>query len=83
MPLLVCHLVDHAVPGEACIVDDDVYLAAAKLRCFADERLDVSVVEYIAGDCDCTTAAFVNGGGYGFGFLWTVLGVCQSGRWED
>jgi hypothetical protein len=75
MPLLVCHLVDHAVPGVARIVDYDVDLSAAKLGCFANERLDVSVVEYVAGDCDCTSAAFVNGGGYGFGFLWTVLGV--------
>jgi hypothetical protein len=69
MPLLVCHLVDYAVPCISGIVDDDVDLAAAELRGLEDEGLDVGVVEDVAGDRDGATTGLFDGCDYGFGFL--------------
>ena len=70
VPLLVRHLVDHPVPRVPRIVDDDVDLAVAKLCGFLDERLDVGVVEDVAGDGDGGAAGRGYGGGYVLCFLW-------------
>jgi hypothetical protein len=45
---LRAHLVNHAVPGVACVVDDDVDFAVAELCGLLDERLEVFVVEHVA-----------------------------------
>ena len=54
-------LVDHAVPGVACVVDDDVDLAVAEVCGLLDERVDVFVVEHVSGDSECLAAALVDG----------------------
>jgi hypothetical protein len=74
MPLLVCHLVDYAIPCISCIVDDDVHLAAAKLSRLEYKGLNVGIVEYVARDRDGATTGLVDGCDYGFGFLWEELG---------
>lgn len=43
-------LVQHAVPGVAGVVDDDVQLAAAELGGLLDEALEVVVVEHVTHD---------------------------------
>ena len=55
------YLVDHAVPGVACVVDDDVDLAVAEVCGLLDERVDVFVVEHVSGDSECLAAALVDG----------------------
>ena len=52
---------DHAVPGVACVVDDDVDLAVAEVCGLLDERVDVFVVEHVSGDSECLAAALVDG----------------------
>lgn len=44
MPLLVGHLVDHAIPCVARIVHDDVDFAVSKLCRLLDELVDVVVI---------------------------------------
>ena len=61
--------VDHAVPGVACVVDDDVDLAVAELCGLLDERLEVFVVEHVAWGGECLAAVLVDGVGDGFCFL--------------
>ena len=72
VPLLVRHLVDHAVPRVARVVDDDVDLAVAEVGGFLDERLDVRVVEYVAGDRDGRAARLLDVVDYGLRFLCAV-----------
>jgi hypothetical protein len=69
VPLLVRHLVDHAVPRVAGIVDDDVDLAVAKVGGFLDERFNVGVVEDIAGDRDGRAAGLLDFVDYRLRFL--------------
>lgn len=45
IPLLVRRLVDYAVPGKACVVDDDVDGAVAEFGGRFDELGDIFVVE--------------------------------------
>ncbi len=73
MPLLVRHLVNHTIPCVASIVDDDVNLAASKLSCFGDERLDVGVVEHVARYSQGTATRRVDFRGYRFRFLWKLV----------
>lgn len=54
------HLVDHPVPGEAGVVDDDVDLAAAKLGALLDQRVDVRIVQHVAGHGQRAAAALVD-----------------------
>jgi len=72
------YLVDHAVPGVACVVDDDVDLAAAEVCGLLDERVDVLVVEHIAGHGEGLAAVLVDGVCDGFGFfcVWLLLLAC-------
>ena len=51
VPLFVGHLVDHAVPGEAGVVDDVVDLAVAELRGLLDQVVDVGCVHDVARHC--------------------------------
>ena len=68
VPLLVGHFVDHAVPSEAGVVDDDVNLAFAEFSCFGYERVDVLSVEHIAWNGDCFASCIVDLLSYGVGF---------------
>lgn len=67
-PLLVAHFVDHAVPGEAGVVDEDVDFAGAEVGGGADEVGDVVGVEHVAWDGECFPAGGVDALGDGFGF---------------
>ena len=60
---LVPYLVDHAVPGVACVVYDDVNLAVAEVCGLLDERVDVLVIKHISGDSEGLAAALVDGVG--------------------
>ena len=62
VPLLVRHLVNDAVPCVACIVDDDVNLAVAKVCRLFDQSSDIGIVKDIAHDGDGRTAGFVDFG---------------------
>jgi hypothetical protein len=55
------YLVDHAVPGVACVVDDDVDLAVAEVCGLLDERVDVCVVEHVSRDSESLAAILVDG----------------------
>ena len=61
MPLLVRHLVNHAVPRVPRVVDEDVDLATAKLSRLVHERLDVVVVEHVAHDGEGAPARALDG----------------------
>ena len=54
------YFVDHAVPGVACVVDDDVDLAVAKVCGLLDERVDVCVVEHVSRDSEGLATALVD-----------------------
>ena len=54
------YLVNHTVPGEASVVNDDVDLAISKLRSLCNQVLDVVVVQDIARNSDGTAAGFVD-----------------------
>lgn len=54
---------DHAVPGVAGVVDDDVDLAVAKFCSLLDEGFEVFVVEHVAWGSDGLAAALVDGVG--------------------
>lgn len=69
VPLLVRHLVDHAVPRVAGVVDDDVDLAVAELGGLFHERGDVFGVGDVAGDGDCLAAVLVDAVGDVVGLL--------------
>jgi hypothetical protein len=73
VPLLVRHLVDHAVPCVARVVNDDVDLAVAKLRSLLNERLDVGIVEDVACDCNGAAAVLLDLVDYGLGLFCVVL----------
>jgi hypothetical protein len=72
VPLLVRHLVNDTVPCITRIVDDDVDLAVAKLRSLLDERLDVSIVEDVAGYRDGAAAVLLDLVDYGLCLLCAV-----------
>lgn len=55
------YLVDHAVPGVACVVDDDVDLAAAEVCGLLDERVDVLVIEHVSRGSERLAAVLVDG----------------------
>jgi len=57
----ITYLVDHAVPGVACVVDDDVDFAVAEVCGLLDERVDVLVVEHVSGDSEGLATALVDG----------------------
>jgi hypothetical protein len=57
---MLTDLVDHAVPGVASVVDDDVDLAIAELCGLLDQRLEVFVVEHVAWSGNGLAATFVN-----------------------
>ena len=59
--IIETNLVDHAIPGVACVVDDDVDLAVAEVCGLLDQRIDVFVVEHVSGDSECLAAALVDG----------------------
>jgi hypothetical protein len=53
--------VDHAVPGVACVVDDDVDFTVAEVCGLLDQRVEVFVVEHVSWSGDCLTATLVDG----------------------
>ena len=61
---------DHSVPGEAGIVDDDMDFAVAKFGGFLDEVLVVSWVDDVAGDGDGGAAGIIDGIGDGLSLGW-------------
>jgi hypothetical protein len=67
--------VDDTVPCVASIVDNDVDLAVAELSCLLDKRLDVSVVEDVAADCDRLAAILLDAVDYRLCLLWAVLAL--------
>jgi len=52
--------VNDTVKGKACIVDNNVDLAIAKLGGFVDKLLEVIVLEKVAGDSQGLAAASVD-----------------------
>jgi hypothetical protein len=80
VPLLVRHLVDHAVPRVAGVVDDDVDLAVAEGGGFFDECGYVGVVEDVADARDGGAAGFIDLVDDVLGFFWegSVLCSCES-----
>ena len=69
-PLLVSHLVDYPVPGVAGVVDDDVDLAVAVLRCGFDQLVHVGGVGHVARDGDGGTRVCI------IDFLGGLVGLC-------
>jgi hypothetical protein len=61
VPLLVGHLVNNTIPGEAGVVDNDVNLAVAKLCGLLDKIGKVCVVKDVAGDSDGLAAVVSDG----------------------
>ena len=51
---------NHAVPGVASVVDDDVDFTVAELCGLLDERLKILVVEHVARGGNGFSAALVN-----------------------
>jgi hypothetical protein len=70
LPLLICHLVDDAVPSVARVVDDDVDFAIAEGGGFLDEGCDVRGGEHVAGDGEGGSAGGVDCVGDFCGFFW-------------
>ena len=75
VPLLIRHLVDHAVPRETRVVDEDVDLAIAEVCRRFDEAFNVARVKDVTWDGD----GAVGGGvvyrlGYSFALVWRILG---------
>lgn len=68
LPLLVGHLVDHAVPGETCVVDDDMDFAVAEVGGPLDQLGVVGWVDDVAGYGDGLAAGFADGFCDCFGF---------------
>jgi hypothetical protein len=54
IPLLICDLMNDTIPSVPSVVDDDVDLAIAELRCFLDEHGEVCWICDIARDGDGT-----------------------------
>jgi hypothetical protein len=54
------YFVDHAVPGVACVVDDDVDFAVAEVCGLLDERVEVCVVEHVSWGGDGLAAGLVD-----------------------
>lgn len=79
VPLLVGHLVDHAVPRVARVVDDDMNLAVTKLRSLLNKRLDICVVEHVACHGDGLAARGFNRRDDGFGFLCAFCQYVNAG----
>ena len=55
------YLVDHAVPGVACVVDDDVEFTAAEVCGLLDERVEVFVVEHVSWSSNRLATVLVDG----------------------
>ena len=55
------YLVNHAVPGVASVVNNDVNLPATKLSSLLDERIDVFVVEHVSGNREGLATILVDG----------------------
>lgn len=55
------YLVDHTVPGESCIVHDDVDLAVTELRRLLDKLVDVVVAEHVTRHCQSATSILLDG----------------------
>ena len=45
---MLTDLVDHAVPGVTCVVDDDVDLAVAEFCRLLDQGVKVGIVQHVA-----------------------------------
>lgn len=54
------NLVENTVPGETCIVDNDVDLAIAELGRALDQLVDICVVQQVAGHGQRTSARLVD-----------------------
>lgn len=61
---------DHGIPSEAGVVDDDVDLSVSELGGFLDEVLVVGWVDDVACDGNGGAAGFVDGIGDGLGLGW-------------
>jgi hypothetical protein len=72
---MLTYFVDYAIPGVACVVDDDVDLAAAEVCGLLDQRVDVPVVEHVSRDGEGLAAVLVDGVCDGFCFF---CGGCVS-----
>lgn len=69
VPLLVCGLVDNAIPRVTGIVNDDVDLAISKLRRLRNKHREVVGVCHVARDRDRPTRrSVIDGFGYSIGF---------------
>lgn len=69
IPLFIRHLMNHAVPSESRIVNDDMDLASTELGRFLDELVDMCGGEHVAGDGEGFSARGVNELGDGMGFF--------------
>lgn len=56
IPLLIGHFVDNTVPGEACIIYNNVDLSVAKLCCLFDKYIYIVGVHDIPRNTDSSTA---------------------------
>lgn len=68
IPLFIRHLMNHAIPSESRIIDNDMDLASAELGCFLDELVNVGGGEYVAGYGEGFSACVVDGLGDRVGF---------------
>lgn len=68
VPLLVGHLVDHAVPREARIVDDDVNFAFSEFGRFGDQGIDVLGIEHVSCHYKRIASGVIDLSSYGISF---------------
>jgi len=52
--------VDHSVPRVACVVDDDMDLAVAKLGGLLDKFIDVFVAQHVPWNCQRASAILLD-----------------------
>jgi len=64
------HLVDHAVPGEAGIVHNDMDLAVAELGGLLHELRDIAIPEHITRYSCRAATIVIDLFGYTFRFAW-------------
>ena len=70
---------DHAVPGVACVVDDDVDLAVAEVCGLLHERFEVFVVEHVSWCGDSLATALLDGF---YNVLCLFCGSCQKTQYQ-
>lgn len=73
--LLVRDLMDHSIPCETGVVDDDVDLSTSELGRLLYESVDVFVIEHVACDGDGSTSR-------GIDFFCDFLGFCCMNKFS-